>query len=213
MEFEAQLKLPKGAGPRHCVFHPKLSVIYVSNELNSSISVLSIDESERDAVKCRLKMLQNIDTSQHELMEEDVWKKNYVAEIGISFDGDFVYCSNRGLDTLAVFKVQSDGTLSAINYVSTFGKTPRHFAISPDNKWLIGANQDSNNLVVFERNIKNGNLQMHKKYDDIVNAPNFVLFAPISTNKKEQKNDQRYMHLFGAIFAILCGILFKVAMF
>merc|ERR1712241_482453 len=190
-----------------------MPVCYVSNELNSTITVLKIDETEPDAIKARLHIIQNIDTDKDEQSEADVWKKNYVAEIGMSQDGQFVYCSNRGLDTLAIFRVANDGQLEPINYVSTFGKTPRHFAISPDNKWLIGANRDSNNLVVFERNIKNGNLQMHKKYDDIVNAPNFVLFAPISTNKKEQSNNQRYVHLFGAIFAILCGILLKVAMF
>ena len=197
-------------GKMQKVFHPHLSVIYVSNELNSTITVLRIDETEPDAIKCRLQTVQNIDTDKQMQTEEDVYKKNYVAEIGMSKDGKFVYCSNRGLDTLAIFAVQSDGTLSAINYVSTFGKTPRHFSISPDNEWLIGANQDSNNLVVFKRNIENGTLQMHKKYDDVVCAPNFVLFAPI---KKEQKPKKNLLQIVAMIVAIFCGLLLKMYMF
>merc|ERR1712154_36152 len=181
MEFESEIKLSEGAGPRHMVFHPKFAVCYVSNELNSTITVLKIDETERDVIKARLRIIQNIDTDKDEQSEADVYKKNYVAEIGMSQDGQFVYCSNRGLDTLAIFKVANDGQLEPINYVSTFGKTPRHFAISPDDEWLIGANQDSNNLVVFRRNVDNGKLEMHKKYDDIVCAPNYVQFAPIPT--------------------------------
>ena len=56
---------------------------------------------------------------------------------------------------MAVFRVsQIDGKLEAISYVSTYGKTPRHFSITPDNKYLIGANQDSNNLVVFKRDLE-----------------------------------------------------------
>merc|ERR1712228_1021965 len=151
------------------------------------------------------------DTDASRQTEDDVNKKNYVAEIGMSRDGHFVYCSNRGLDTLAIFKVANDGTLKAINYVSTFGKTPRHFSISPDNEWLIGANQDSNNLVVFRRNAQNGTLQMHKKYDNVVCAPNFVLFAPINKKQKNEKNN--FLQALFLLIAIFCGIAIKISLF
>lgn len=129
--------------------------------------------------------------------EADIWKKNYVAEIALSKDGKFIYCSNRGYDTIAVFKVsESDGKLTPISYVSTYGKTPRHFSITPDNKYLIGANQDSNNIVVFQRDLQSGNLTMINKYENVIAAPNYVLFTPYNiaqdVNNKVKENKDTF---------------------
>eukprot|EP01083_Nonionella_stella_P064733 169009_1 len=186
MEYEAQLKLPDGAGPRHMVFHPHLRVAYVSNELTSSITVLALDDTEAWKKKCRMRILQTINTDKDMQEEEDIWMKNMVAEIGISHDGKFVYCSNRGYDTIAVFKVlmYGGGQLEAVSYVPTYGKTPRHFTITPDDEWLIGANQDSNNLVVFKRDKEKGTLELVTKYEDKeFGAPNYVLLAPYKMDK------------------------------
>jgi len=190
MDFESQIKLTETKGPRHMVFHPTLKVAYVSCELSSSITVFGIDDSEPDKVKCRLKVIQNINTDKDMAEEADIWKKNYVAEIALSKDGKFIYCSNRGYDTLAVFKVsQSDGTLKPISYVSTYGKTPRHFSITPDNKYLIGANQDSNNIIIFKRDLESGKLTMINKYENIISAPNYVLFTPFNIAQIEKNKN------------------------
>jgi len=222
MEFEAQIKLKEGAGPRHMVFHPHLKCCYVSNELNSSISVLKIDDTESDKIKCRLKCIQDVDTDKDMAEEQDIWKKNYVAEIGMSKDGKFIYCSNRGYDTIAIFKILLDqnGILEPVSFASTFGKTPRHFAITPDNKYLIGANQDSNNLVVFKRNLEKGTLELVQKYTDkeLGNigfaAPNFVLFTPL--NDKENKVKSKVINSNGLFLLLICvvaAVLFKFLSF
>ena len=218
LEFEAVLHLHEGAGPRHCVFDREKRACFVSNELDSTITVLRIDEDEPDEVRCRLKAIQTIDTAASRQTEQDVNRKNYVAEIGMSADGRFVYVSNRGLDTLAIFEAAEDGKLTPVDYVSTFGKTPRHFAISPDGGWLIGANQDSNNLVVFRRDAKGGGLKMHKRYDAEVKAPNFVLFAPLGEVLKDDEAEQagqkkgeraEWLQMAMAVLfvAVLCGLL------
>merc|ERR1712173_400509 len=121
----------------------------------------------------------------------------------------------------AIFKVANDGQLEPINYVSTFGKTPRHFAISPDDEWLIGANQDSNNLVVFRRDVDNGKLEMHKKYEDIVCAPNYCQFAPIPAPKMVEKKEEEkegnprtnWMQIMFMLMAIFVGVLLKISLF
>ena len=225
INFESQIKLKSGAGPRHMVFHPTMKVAYVSNELSSSITVLAIDDEEPHKLKCRMKVIQDIDTDQDMAVDEDIYKRNYVAEIGMSHDGKFIYCSNRGYDTIAVFKILEDdgGKLENVTFVPTFGKTPRHFSITPDNRYLVGANQDSNNLVVFKRDLEKGTLNLVQKYDastfgegvDFA-APNFVLFAPkeviqeqVSSMKKEgtavMGNAMIWM-LMGLVCAIFFGI-------
>ena len=75
-----------------------------------------------------------------------------------SSDGQFVYASNRGHDSIAVFKVLGDASLELVEIVSSHGKIPRDFILSPDNQFLIVAHQDSDNVTVFSRNAENGKL-------------------------------------------------------
>merc|ERR1711997_1216710 len=195
--FESQIKLKKGAGPRHMVFHPKLNVAYVSNELSSSITVLAIDDTEPKQLKCRMKVVQNIDTDQDMAVDEDI------------------YGSNRGYDTIAVFRILLDdgGKLENVTFVPTFGKTPRHFSITPDDKYLVGANQDSNNLVVFARDPQQGTLELIKKYDAAdfgdfgFAAPNFVLFAPTEA-VHEKKTNGLMQWMMWLLMGLLCAALF-----
>jgi len=222
MKYEAQLKLTEGAGPRHMVFHPQLKTAYVSNELNSSITVLEIDDSEPQKEKCRLKIIQEINTDKDMKVDNDIWARNYVAEIGISHDGKFVYCSNRGYDTIAVFKVllQKKGTLQNVSFVPTFGKTPRHFAITPDDKYLVGANQDSNNVIVFKRDRKNGTLEVLKKYEDVIAAPNYVLFTPFnvaqnvkaaaSKSSEMKRESTMFTPVYLVLLVLAVGVLLKL---
>ena len=138
-----------GAGPRHLAFHPSAKFVYVLNELHSSISVFSYNASGG--------VLHLVETVS---MLPGYFKgENTGAEVAVSPSGRYLYASNRGHDSIAVFSVDTaTGTLTPVEYVSTQGKAPRHFAIEPTGSYMIVANQDSDNLVVFRINPKSGRL-------------------------------------------------------
>jgi 6-phosphogluconolactonase len=77
--------------------------------------------------------------------------KNTAAEVAISSDGNFLYASNRGEDTLVVFAIGDDGALKFVERIPCGGKTPRHFTLSPDGRWLLCGNQESATVTVFRR--------------------------------------------------------------
>jgi 6-phosphogluconolactonase len=83
---------------------------------------------------------------------------SYCAEILAHPSGKFVYASNRGHDSLAGFSIASDGKLTSIGATSTEGKTPRNFRIDPSGSWVIAANQDTGNLVVYRVDKASGKL-------------------------------------------------------
>lgn len=138
-----------GAGPRHIAFHPKLPLVFVANELDSTVVTLSFD-AERGA----LSLLASRSTL------PDSWSgKNYPADIHIAPSGRTLYVSNRGHNSLAVFSVaESTGVLSLDQVVSTGGDWPRNFSLDPTGRWLLAANQKSNSIVVFERHQRSGRL-------------------------------------------------------
>jgi 6-phosphogluconolactonase len=80
------------------------------------------------------------------------------AEIAVHPNGRFVYGSNRGHDSIAVFRVDGGGALTLVQYQSTRGQTPRHFALDPTGRWLIAANQQSGTLAVFSIDQNTGRL-------------------------------------------------------
>jgi len=195
--------------------------------LSSTITVLRIDESEPNRVKSRLRIVQEVSTlsdAQRATVSDDIWDANYVAEIGMDRTGRFVYCSNRGYDTIAVFRVLGDGQLEQVSFVGTEGLTPRHFAISPDNRYLVGANQDSNNLAVFRRDIEEGGLSLVKVYSqkdfegvegfDFA-APNFVMFAEHRDCEEEkgQRGTKRGLvsWLVASVMALMFALMVGVA--
>jgi 6-phosphogluconolactonase len=138
-----------GSGPRHIAFSPNGRFVYLINELKSTITAFSY-RAERGA----LSKLQTIST-----LPRGYKGHSDCAEIAVSPSGKFVYGSNRGHDSIAVFAVNPrKGTLTAVERVSTQGKTPRHFAIDPTGSYLIVGNQDSNSLVVFRVDRKTGRL-------------------------------------------------------
>lgn len=140
----AFVKVPDGAGPRHFDFHPKKEQIYVINELNSSISVLQ-------QVSGNWKVVQNIST-----LPTDFDGVSYCADIHISRDGKFLYGSNRGHNSIAVFKIDSGLKLNFIETVPVAGDWPRNFGLTPDGKWMLVANQKSNDITVFKINTETG---------------------------------------------------------
>jgi 6-phosphogluconolactonase len=138
-----------GSGPRHIVFHPALPVVYVANELASTVSTLRFDPA-----RGRLTLLDNRSTL------PAGWNgKNDTADIHISRSGRNVYVSNRGHNSIAVLSVaKSTGALTLDQIVSTEGATPRNFSLDPTGRWLLAANQDSNSIVVFSRDEESGRL-------------------------------------------------------
>ena len=122
---------------------------YVINEIQSTVTSLAY-EASRGAFK----ELQTIST-----LPENFQGNNSTAEVQVHPTGKFLYGSNRGHDSIAVFAIDSNkGTLTSIEQVSTQGKTPRNFGIDPTGSYLLAANQNSNTIVVFAINPKTGRL-------------------------------------------------------
>lgn len=159
IESLKKLKMEEGAGPRHLVFHPNGKWIYVINELNSSIS-LAVKENETYEKSNSVSTLSlNFDG------------ENYCGDIHISSDGNFVYASNRGHNSIAIFKVNPEnGNLKLIAHELVRGNWPRNFSLSPDGDYLLVANEKSNNLISFKRDKISGLLN----YVSEINAPSPV---------------------------------------
>jgi 6-phosphogluconolactonase len=166
---ETHIKFEAGSGPRHMAMHPGLDICYVSNELFNTVCVAELDASEPSVIKPRLIPIQ------YESTIDNRNNVSYVSEIKLSPDARFLYVSNRGDDSLAIFRVLEDGRLERSGRVSTGGKFPRHFAITPCGGAVIVANQDSGHLRVFARDIDTGALEMTKEIQDIP-APNYIRF-------------------------------------
>ena len=137
-----------GDGPRHLIFHPTQSMAFLINELSSTVFSLSLDQSTGD-----FKSISKVSTLPPRFKEA-----NSCADIQISNDGKYLYASNRGHNSIAVIAVSESGELSRITNESVHGDWPRNFTLSPDidNQFLIVANQKSNNVVVFERDLETG---------------------------------------------------------
>ena len=142
-------KTDAGAGPRHVSFHPNGKFAYVIDELSSTITVFAFDSSHGS-----LQALQAIST-----LPADFNGRNDTAEIHVHPSGKFLFASNRGHDSIAVFSIdQKSGKLSLTGDFSTVGRTPRNFELDPDGTHLLVANQDSGNIVTFTIDQKNGRL-------------------------------------------------------
>ncbi|MEL6965851.1 MAG: lactonase family protein [Pseudomonadota bacterium] len=166
---DGHIAFEAGSGPRHMAMHPTLDICYISNELFNTVCVAKLDASEHEKSKKRLTPVQYVST----LENRD--QVSYVSEIKLSADARFLYVSNRGDNTLAIFKVLEDGGLERIDVVPTGGKFPRHFALSPCGKAVIVANQDSSNLTIFARNPETGLITATGQTYDLP-APNYVRF-------------------------------------
>lgn len=143
------LAIEPGSGPRHAAFSQDGKFLYVINELFSTITVASFDEKS-GALATR----QTVKT-----LPPDFKGNSTTAEIAVHPNGRFVYGSNRGHDSIAVFSRDAKtGALTFVGATLTGGKTPRHFALTPDGRWLIAANQDTDTLVVFKVDGKTGTL-------------------------------------------------------
>jgi 6-phosphogluconolactonase len=133
-----RLAIHAGAGPRHLVFHPGGGAAYVINELDSTLTVCSYDDG-------KLNVVQTLSTR-----PDGAEGESYPAEVLVSADGRFVYGSNRGDDTIAVFETGADGIdAELIQTIGSGGTWPRHLAFSKDGLQLYAANERSDSIAVF----------------------------------------------------------------
>ena len=141
--------MPPGTGPRHLVFHPTLPICYVTGELNSTVSAMHCNPNSG-----ALKIAQTIPT-----LPAGTAGENFPADVHVAPDGRTLYVSNRGHNSISVFRIAaSTGLLSLEQTVSTGGNWPRNFALDPSGHWLLVANQRSGSVTVFRRDATSGRL-------------------------------------------------------
>jgi 6-phosphogluconolactonase len=139
------VKLPKGSGPRHFVFSSDGTKMYVINELNSTISFFNVDANGV------LKSIQTVTT-----LSEGFKGESFCADIHIGNNGDFLYGSNRGENSIATFRIGTDGTLTLAGHTSCGGDWPRNFVIDPSGKYILVGNERSGNISLFRIDEKTG---------------------------------------------------------
>ena len=140
--------LAPGSGPRHLAFHPSGKYVFVNNEMTSTVTSFAYDP-----VRGSLTEIHTLSTLPQPT------PGNSTAETVVHPSGKFVYVSNRGHDSLAMFQCDpATGRLTAIGHQSTGGKTPRNFNIDPSGRYLLAANQSTNNVVVLRVDASSGKL-------------------------------------------------------
>lgn len=159
-EVTVALALDAGDGPRHLVFHPSKPMAFLVNELSSSVVSLRADFENGT-----LEPISKLST-----LPEGFTDKNFDADVHLSSDGKFLYATNRGHNSIAMFGVADDGSLSVLGHEPTRGGWPRNFTLSPDENFLLVANQESHNIVVFKRDPATG-LLSYSGYDFTISKP------------------------------------------
>ncbi len=165
----AFVKVSPGSGPRHLAITPSGKFVYLVNELSSTVIVFSYQ-----ADSGQLHELQTIST-----LPSGFTGESTTAEIAVDAKGKFLYVSNRGDDSIAVFDInQRDGKLAFVERVPTGGKTPRHFTLDPTGRWLFAENQDSGKVNLFSVDPADGRLTA-TSHSLNVTSPVCVVFVPL----------------------------------
>jgi 6-phosphogluconolactonase len=164
----AFMTIPPGSGPRHAVMHPNGKFFYVLTELTSVITEYYFE--------AEMKRFTPINTVS--ALPEGFKGDNTGAEIAMDPKGKFVYASNRGNDSIAVFSVSDlkRGTLKLVEHVPSGGKTPRQFEIDPTGHWLLAGNQGSDNIAIFSIDASTGKLTAAGVVPGVV-KPTCIKFA------------------------------------
>ncbi len=156
-----------GSGPRHFAFHPNGKFAYVNNEMLSTLTAMSYDPD-----KGEFQVLNTLST----IPAPD--KDNSTAETVVHPNGKFVYTSNRGHNSIAIFAIdQSTGKIKALGHQGEGIKVPRNFNIDPTGKWMVVANQDGDDIIVFAIDGRTGQLKPTGQKAE-VGAPVCVKFVP-----------------------------------
>lgn len=140
--------VPAGSGPRHFTFHPNGKYLYLLNELSATIQPYRYDASVGTLTEMTL-----VPT-----LPDDFTERNTAADIHITPDGTYLYSTNRGHDSLAMFRIEANGELSFIGRKPTWGNHPRHFNIDPSGQFLLVGNQHSHTVMCFHIDPATGKL-------------------------------------------------------
>lgn len=144
-----RLAMAPGAGPRHLDFHPNGKFIYVLNELDNTVGLLNLASDGSIATE-----------EVYNLLPEGFTDSSKAADIHVSKDGLFLYATNRGHNSIAVFTIDViSGSLTHVERESTRGDGPRNFKLTNDGKFLVVSNQETNNIVSYSRDAKTGMLE------------------------------------------------------
>ena len=158
--------LKPGSGPRHLVFNPNSIFFYVLSELDASLTAFSYYNGKIEQIQ------------QLSVQLKDFTGKNGAAHIQVTQDGKYLYATNRGdANTIAVFKVHSNGMLNFVQELYTQGEGPRNFAIDPKGNFLLVANQNTNDIIIFKRDKTTGMLSDTGKCIQLC-APVCLVFTP-----------------------------------
>lgn len=136
---QPSVDLPPGSGPRHLTFHPNGRRVYVINELLNTVSFF--DYAPDSGL---LKLQQTIST-----VPEDFSGVSYTADLKITPDGRFLYGTNRGHDSIAIYQILDDGRLKLVSIDPSLGKGPQNLLVADSGRWLLCANMPGNSVVVF----------------------------------------------------------------
>jgi len=167
----AAAKLRPGSGPRHLAFHPTAKYVYVNGEMSSTLSTFSYD-----AQTGAMKELQTVST-----LPSGFSGTSSTAEVQVDRTGRFVYVSNRGHDSIAIFAIDpAKGTVTPTGHASTNGKTPRYFTLDPSGNYLLAANQNSSSVTVFRVDAKTGGLTPTQTTLSDVPDPVCIVFVPVT---------------------------------
>ena len=161
--------VPPGSGPRHFAFHPAGKYAYAINEMGNTVTAFSYDPEHGV-----LKELQTVTT-----LPADFKGNSYTAEVVVHPSGKFLYGSNRGHNSIAVFAIdESTGKLTPAGHQGEGIKTPRNFNIDPTGTYLLVASQDGDNISVFRIDPKTGALKATGNVTEVP-APVCVKFLPV----------------------------------
>lgn len=164
------IKTPPGSGPRHITFSPNGKFAYLIHELSGTLTAYSYNNGKLQQIQ--------------ELPAHPAGYMGVIgsAEVQVSADGKFIYTSNRGDEnTITIFSLDpANGKMKLVGYQTVFGKGPRNFIIDPTGNYLLVANQDSDNIVIFRRNKETGLL---KETDTQIKLPKPVCLQMLKRNR------------------------------
>jgi 6-phosphogluconolactonase len=169
--------MPPGSGPRHIAFHPNGRWAYGINELASRLDQYLFTSTHAIGSSVEAQAALTNTSRSVSTLDAGFSGINTAAEVTVSSDGDFLYASNRGENTLVVFAIDStNGALTFCQRIACGGKTPRHFTLDPTGKWLLCGNQDSASVTIFGRNPSTG-LLTGPVQTVAVESPMYTLFV------------------------------------
>ncbi len=155
-----------GSGPRHLVFNPNGIFFYVLHELDATLTAFSYIDG-------KIEKIQEVIVQPAEFTG-----KNSAADIHISKDGKYLYATNRGdAHTISVFKVHANGRINLVQQIDTQGEGPRNFAFGPKENFLLVANQQTNDVIIFKRDKTTGILTDTGKCIQLC-SPVYLIFTP-----------------------------------